>query len=331
MPFPSQEIKWLYGVIVLHHRSDPYDPFQLVPELQQITVPLHVLSFRDFYNLAHLLDTPADLINYLEDRSGVLLPTLTPQVHEEVGVFDYWLGNLEKLTAFRAKKRGDFFTEEDARPYAESMRRLLSGQTPDAGAGVVIDHMIERAHELDPSLGPVHWGGETIEMEPAASVKVATELSKIPRVRRIALGKRYLRTLQLAADRQKHAWKSTHSPKRSDCLLFLASPLPVDQRERRRERLQGMTNLLKHHHQVNKGLGIATEAGEDAGRSYDIVYIEGEPIENEEASIAAKDLFGDPVGLLTDEPRELSPVDANQGAQDPGTSAETQSDDASSS
>jgi hypothetical protein len=230
VPFPSQEIKWLYGMIVLHHYSPPYDPFQLVPELQETSVPLHILSFRDFFNLAYFLDTPADLVNYLEERSNVLQPTLEPQVHEEEEVFHYWLKNLESLMAFRAKKRGESFSEEDARPYAESLRSLLTGQIPDANAGRVIDHMIERAHEQDPSLSPLHRGEEVIEMHPGASVKVATELSKITRVRRIALGRRYLRTLQLAAEEQRDAWKATHSPHRSDCMLFLASPLPIEQR-----------------------------------------------------------------------------------------------------
>lgn len=74
-------------------------------------------------------------------------------------------------------------------------------------------------------------------------------------------------------------------------MLFLASPLPADKRQERRERLHWMTELLKHHHQVKKGLGVATEAGEDAGRSYDYVHIEGEPVESQDHSLAAKELF----------------------------------------
>lgn len=307
VPFPSQEIKWLYGVIVLHHLSPAYDPFELVPALQKtaekIKVPLHILSFRDFSNLAYFLDTPGDLIHYLEERSAVLVPTLKPKVHEEEEVFDYWVSNLESITAFRAGKQGKSFTKEDAGPYAESLRRLLTGQMPEANAGAVIDHMIKRAHEQDPSLGPIRWGEEIVEMVPAASVKVATELSKITRVRRIALGKRYLQTLQVAGEQGRHAWKATHSPRRSECMFFLASPLPVEQRRERRHRLHSMTALLKHYYQVKKGLGIATEAGRDAGRSYDFVYIEGDPIEDEPASLAAKELFGGPSGLIRDAPQ----------------------------
>lgn len=308
VPFPGDEIKWLYGIVILHHSSPPYDPFQLVPKLQDTKVPLHVLSLRDLSNLARFLDTPADLVNYLEERSSVLVPNLNPRVHEEEGVFSLWLSNLEKIMAFRAEKMGKNLTEEDVRPYAESMRRLLSGEMPEAGAGMIIDQMIELAHEQDTSLAPISWGDEIIEMEPAASVKVATELSKIPRARRIALGRRYLRTLQDAAEAQHDAWKSTHSQKRSDCMLFLASPRPIEQRQERMEHLHWMTHLLMHRHQVKKGIGVATEAGEDAGRSYDFVFLEGEPTENEELTQLAVDLFGKSKGLLVDEPEDSGPA-----------------------
>ena len=303
IPFPKEEIKWLYGVIVLDHESAPYDPFEVAPELQGTTLPLHVFSLRDFQDLAAILDTPVDLINYLETRSDVLLSTLKPRVHEEEIVFRFFVDNLESLTAFRARKRGASLTEGDARSYAEQLRRLFAGVLPETRAGLVIDHMIARAHEQDHSLGPLQVGQEVIEINASEPVKVATELSAIPRVRRIALGKRYLRTIQRAAADQKDAWKSTHSTARGDCMLFLASPLPNDQRHERQKRLLAMTEMLKHYHQVGKAIGVATEAGADSGRSYDFVYLEGEPITNEAAFQAAKDLFGEPVGLLTDEPR----------------------------
>lgn len=296
-PFPSQEIKWLYGVIVLHHVSPPYDPFQLVPDLQQTTVPLHVLSFRDFQNLAYFLDTPVDLVNYLEERSSVLLPTLKPQVHGEEAVFRYWLSNLESLTAFRAVNLGESCTEEDVRVYAEHLRRLWGGDLPEADLGAVIDHMIERAHEQDPSLAPLRRGEEVLG--PSDPVKLATELTKIPRVRRIALGRRCWRTICRASEQQSDVMRTTYSRSRDECMLFLASPLPVSEREERQKRLLDFTEMLKHYCQVSRAFGIATEAGEDAGRSYDFVWIEHEPVENEKAFLAAKEFFAGEGRLLS--------------------------------
>ncbi len=306
VPFPHTEVKWLYGIIILHHVSAPYDPFELVPELQRTSVPLHILSFRDFWNLAQLLNTPGDLVNYLEDRSEVLLPTLRPRVHEEEIIFDYHLENLESLFAFRAQKRGLSVSEQDTRPYAEHLRRLLMGDLPYANAGQVIDHMIGRAHEHDPSLGELRYGEDVIECQPDDSIQIATVLSMIPRVRRIALGKSILRTLARAGERQEDDWTTTYSLSRSDCILFLASPLSRSQRDERRKRLLLMTTMLKHYRQVKKAIGIATEAGDEAGCSYDFVYLDSEPVENQEAFQVAREFFGDGGRLLTDELLGLS-------------------------
>lgn len=53
-----------------------------------------------------------------------------------------------------------------------------------------------------------------------------------------------------------------------------------------------MTEMYKHYRHAERAIGIATEAGEDAGRSYDFLCIEYEPAENEEAFLAAKEIFG---------------------------------------
>lgn len=309
VPFPRTDIKWLYGVIILHHVSAPYDPFEVVPELKGTSVPLHILSFQDFWNLAQFLNTPGDLVNYLEDRSEVLLPTLKPRVHEEEGVFAYHLENLESLFEFRAQRHGLSLSEDDVRPYAEHLRRLLKGDLPDAHAGFVIDHMIERAHEHDPSLGELRYDEDLIECKPDDSIRIATALSMIPRARRIALGKSILRTVARADDRQQGDWTTTHSRSRSDCILFLASPLARNQRDERRKRLLVMTTMLKHYRQVNTAIGIATEAGDEAGCSYDFVYLDFEPVENKEVFEAAREFFGDGERPLTDELLGISELD----------------------
>ncbi|HEV7505079.1 MAG TPA: hypothetical protein VGS07_09225 [Thermoanaerobaculia bacterium] len=303
VPFSTSRVKWLYGLIVLHHVCEPYNPFELVPELCQIKSPMHIISFSDFLSLTRLLDTPADLIGYLESRSDVLLPTLTPKIHEESTAFSYYLNNLERIMALRACKREMYFTEEDARPYAEQMRRLFSGDMPGPALGYIIDEIIEKCHERDPSLAPIRRGAQLIAAAPDSYVKIATELGKIPRIRRIALGKRYIRTIRLAEEQQADSWKATYSRKRSDCMLFLASPLPASERSVRGERLIIMTEAYKHYRQVRRAIGIATEAGHDSGRSYDFVYADYEPMENDEAFQAAKELFGEDGGLLTEDPQ----------------------------
>jgi hypothetical protein len=118
---------YVYGLAVLNHHSTPYRPAELVPEIASAQFPLHVLSLRDFMNLARLLDTPWDLIDYLEHRTDVLIPTLNPLVHEEQDVLGYYASRYEEIHALRARQRGEAFTVEDGRPSGEFLRGRVEG------------------------------------------------------------------------------------------------------------------------------------------------------------------------------------------------------------
>ena len=147
------------------------------------------------------LDTPGDLINYLEHRTDVLLPTLHPKVHEEQEAFTYYLENLEDIMAVRAKARGDAFTAQDAEPYARELRQIVARTHPDWEAGFVIDDIIEKTHEIEPKLEALNIGGQIIPRSDKTDYpKITTALGKIPRVRRVALGQRYMNIAKLAAE-----------------------------------------------------------------------------------------------------------------------------------
>ena len=116
MHIDINEFPYVYGLAVLHHHSAPYRPSALVPDIASAVFPMHVLSYRDFFNLAYFLDTPWDLIDYLEHRTDVLLPSLNPKVHEKQEAFGRYAAEFEQIHAFRATKRGEQFTVEDGRP-----------------------------------------------------------------------------------------------------------------------------------------------------------------------------------------------------------------------
>lgn len=293
VPFAHQDFSWLYGLIILHHRSHPYDSASLVPATREVKVPVHVLSFRDFWNLSKLLDTPSDLINYLESRSDVLISTLNPKVHKEQEVFTYYLRHLEDIMAVRAKARGDVFSAQDARPYANELRRIVKGTHPDLKCGLAIDHMIDKIHDLDPSLGVLHIAGEaTPRDDRAAYARIATELAKIPRGRRIALGRHYLEKARQAANSSEDRFVVTHSTRRSECMVLLASPLPRNKRKKRNEKLLHLISLAKAYYQVHRAIGVATEAAGQMGSSYDMVFLESVPIPDQRAEELGKQIFG---------------------------------------
>ena len=296
IPFQQSEFPCLYGLIVLHQRAEPYLPQDLVPEIKDCGFPLHVLSFSDFANLANYLDTPIDLVNYFEARSDVLIPMLNPRVHEEINAFVYFFDRLEEIMALRAKARGEGDgSTEPFKPYAVAMRSLVFEQNVDTSPGLVIDDVINRLHEQDPDLEAITVGGkETPRNGMSVYPRIATELNKIPRVRRIALGRQFLRIAKLAAEKNESHHVLTHSPSRSDCILFMASPLPKEERKQRLEELLCMTTLGKTYHQVHRAIGICTEPAGRMGSSYDVVFLEHPPTPDKEGEELGRKVFGEP-------------------------------------
>ena len=274
--YDATTARYTYGLVVLNHVSKPFEASEVVPEIADMPFPIHVFSFLDFYNLNRILDTPGDLVGYLEMRADVLIPTLKPRVHEERRVFEYFLENFEELSEFRAKMRGDDVTAAQMAPYAEAYRQIYRGTFEDLAISRFIDKIIDRAHEVDDSLESP-FEDETRGDRTEYAV-VAEALAKIVRPRRALLGRHFHAAIGRAAERNDVAFATASSKSRDECILFVASPRPHNERHGRNKELRDLLLLLKATRQTTRALGIATEAGFGAGRSYDFIWVE-EPAE----------------------------------------------------
>jgi hypothetical protein len=58
----------MYGIIILAQESDPFDPYEFVPELKESGLPVFVFSLTDIELLTHRFDTAADFIHFIELR-----------------------------------------------------------------------------------------------------------------------------------------------------------------------------------------------------------------------------------------------------------------------
>jgi alkylated DNA nucleotide flippase Atl1 len=266
--FDSNKYKWLYGLIILHHVSEPYNPLELVPLLKHVEYAIHVLSFNDFMNLCHFLDTPADLINYFEHRTDVLIPTLKPRIHQEIELFGYYLHKLEEIYLLRAKSKGLTFEHGDFKPYADKLKRVIDGTYPNIKAGYVIDHILEKLHHQDPEVATLNPKGKLNDYADIAAV-----LGSMPRVRRINIGAVYLRIAKMAADHGASYHKVIYNRRRSECILVMASTLSRERRKERAKMLIYFTEKAKSDYKANQAIGIATEPAGQMGSSYDIVLL----------------------------------------------------------
>lgn len=296
MQYDPSKALYNYGLVVLNHPSEPFVASDIVPEIAEADFPIHVLSFRDFYNLNRVLDTPGDLVGYLEMRADILIPTLTPRVHEEQRVFEYFLKHFEELTEFRAKMRGDDVSAADMAPYAEAYRQIYRGEYPGLTASRFIDKVIARVHEVDDGLeSPFE---DKVRCDKTQYARIAEALTRIVRPRRALLGREFHAAIARAAEKNDLAFATTSSKSRDECILFMASPRPDSERAQRTKELRDLLLTLKATRQVSCAFGIATEAGFGAGRSYDFILAEEPPDrvaatpDYEQIRKMGEDLFG---------------------------------------
>lgn len=290
--FSTDMFRYVYALAVLNHVAAPFDPVELVPDIATFGVPLHVLSFADFFNIARVLDTPVDLIGYFEVRSQILIPTFKPKVHEEQPVFEFYLDHFEELTSFQAELHGEHRAPEGFKEHGDMLRRIYRDETLDIDASYFIDKIINWTHQTDPS-SPAPFEGAQRDY-----VAVATYLGRLVRPRRAYMGKAFIDAIKRAGETKEDDFAHFSSQRRNECLLFLASHRSDEERKARNEDLFRLLWLLKATRQVKVAMGIATEAGFGRGRSYDFIILDEEPQyvmarpDYEEIKRRGEDLFG---------------------------------------
>jgi hypothetical protein len=290
--FSTGMFRYVYGLVVMNHTSDPFDARELVPDVATLGHPVHVLSFADFYNLARVLDTPVDLIGYFEVRTQILIPTFNPKVHAEQQAFEFYVDRFEELTSFHAELHGEQRSSDLFKEHGDMLRRIYRGDSSGLEDSYFIDKIIDWAHQVDDSSPAPFENGKR------DYVAIATYLGSLVRPRRAYIGKAFRDAIRRAGESKEDDFAQFSSQRRSDCMLFLASHRPDAERKERSHDLFRLLWLLKATRQVKLAMGIVTEAGFGRHRSYDFILLEEDPqhvtsrADYEEIKRHGDDLFG---------------------------------------
>jgi len=248
----------MYGVIILAQEAAPFDPYGLVPELEESGLPVFVFSLKDIELLTHRFDTAADFIHFIELRTDIGTERNFLVNDEEQ--------NLARMIDFAAdiyKMRMQPTTSEVLARTVEAFRQKASGELVRSAEwryGLAFDDMIARAHDVDPDLP---WNNG-----PASTARdIARFLGWLSRDRRIKLGKRVLNAC-IKSEATGEPQYFTHFQKsRGTVAVYLVSG------EAREERLNHLHFLVTYAHfkyQAKQAFGVATDAGV-SGRSYDFI------------------------------------------------------------
>ncbi len=275
------------GLIVVRQESKmPFVAADLVPKLGMQKFPIHVLSLGDLIEVATRFDTAEDFLWYLEERGLLAAEGVLLQVHREIDMARVMLDLLPQ----RMRLRRPNIAEDVLEKSVEVVRRKVSGemrQSEDWTRSLVVDDIIARMHDRDPSL---QWnvGGQSADV-----MKVAELLSALDRHRRAEIGKRLLKAVEVATDGSLRAfWHAVRW--RRCCYVFLVWDRP------REERLALLIKLMAagmarsgQEMQTEIGVGVATNSRAVKGRAYDVAA-RLQPLTQEERVLylGAPDPFG---------------------------------------
>lgn len=203
------------GLIILSQNASSFVAEDIVPDLRKVNFPIHIISLRDFSLLVSRLDTAGDFICGLELRQDIS-PKVKYFVHSEEE-------NIRKMIPYIDEVIGKAFSgdSEDIRSRTcEVFKNNLSGQLAnldDSRYGLLVDDIIARAHDVDPSL-PYHNPSTARQ----TSLEIATCLGFLTRERRIALGKRMFNCVAGASDGKDHYFCHCQ-PSLKQVFIFLAT------------------------------------------------------------------------------------------------------------
>lgn len=98
VPWDSSRVQFYYGIIIINHLSEPYDPRDLAPAVfRESKLPLQVFSLFDFVELLRFQNTAYDLVTYYELRARYGAKFKCP-VHSEFNTYKEILNILPELT-----------------------------------------------------------------------------------------------------------------------------------------------------------------------------------------------------------------------------------------
>jgi len=254
-------VKWYYGVVVLNHLSDPYDPLEVASEAYKASeIPVQVFSLFDLAELLRVVNTAPDFLAYYALRWAYVKRFKT-FVHREFdtyqGVLSYWvelvphasslpLSGREILDArefqvgvTRAVLRSKDATEEDYRTLAESF--LLD---------IAIGSLVHKA-DKDAS------GKRVGSAEHRSLIEIVGALAELSRRRRAFYAGLWREAAAECRRAGRMAWRSGYSPQRHRSYVFGAFR-PGD--EGREQELTGRAILAMADNRTTSCVAIGADA-----------------------------------------------------------------------
>lgn len=222
----SLGIKHYYGMVVMFHESEPYDPRDLAAEVfNSASIPIQVISLQDFSQLLRFINTPWDFIVYYEFRNLFGKEYLLP-VHQEQSIYWGIIREWCSLARLHMTKLPDAELAKD-KEFIRTYSKVIT-KSPDIPLNIYEDvaasYLIDIAagsisHKADVDLTGKRVGSHDHNIF-LLLMEAITELS---RRRRQAYGSFWVNLAKESQRTGRPSHKAAISPSRNRCYIMLAN------------------------------------------------------------------------------------------------------------
>jgi hypothetical protein len=223
----SSGIKHYFGIIVLMHSSEPYDPRDISSEIfEKSPIPLQAISLKDMGELMRLMNTPWDFVIYWEFRHSLGMSHKLP-VHEENRIYATILTNWIEL----ARNQGIVENDTDLIEHQQFLKSYTQTVMNEGEVDELTKKAIADSYLLDIAAGSVVKKAE----KDASGKRVGSEIHDflvnsveqivaIDRRRRAMYGRLWVECASKCISSQDYSWVSAYSPSRDISYILNARP-----------------------------------------------------------------------------------------------------------
>lgn len=221
------KIKWYYGIIIIQHQSDPYDPRKIAPEaFRNSKIPIQVFSLYDFCELIRVINTPSDFLFFYEirDRYARRYPV---RVHDEYETFKTIISRWPHLTNEKPSEYTSKQAEGDQSFLFELLKVVLRAKNAteeaykDYASSLLVDlAIVSSAKKADQDYSGKRIGGEKHNF----LIEAIRNIAELTRKRRSLYGKLWLRQAYKGIKSGSLEYESGYSPSRKRSYLLITIP-----------------------------------------------------------------------------------------------------------
>ncbi len=221
------KIRCYYGIIIIQHQSDPYDPRKVAPRaFENSKIPLQVFSLYDFSQLIRVINTPSDFVFFYEMRAGFAQKHLV-RVHDEYETVKTIISQWPELTKGKPAAYTDDQVEKDQSFLLELLKVVLHAKNAteeacqDYASSMLVDlaiALVARKADQD------HTGKRIGSKEHDFFVDAIGAIAEMTRKRRSLYGNRWLKQAYEGIRSGSLEYYSGYSPSRKTGYLFISTP-----------------------------------------------------------------------------------------------------------